>query len=247
MEKLIRTGVFETNSSSSHSISISSDSEHILDGTTLVPDYNGIIKLRGGEFGWEWERFFDAATKANYCAVGCKNNDSLTEMLIEVIKEQTGAEEVIVAIGEHSYIDHDSTEVYEPAFEDKETLRNFIFNKKSLLYTGNDNSGAPPNFYDPANTLYRYEIRLSNSTQTFKCAQYPSIKDIEEALDELAGYVKLGRDSWEHYSLHKVDFDKNTAVLSYYDYNAGVGKDVYTEPLSFEIVALTKKVYSYVI
>ena len=246
MNKLIRTGVFETNSSSSHSISISADSDYILDGTTLVPDYNGEIKLRGGQFGWEWERFFDANTKANYCAVGCQNNDYFTDMLIEVIKEQTGADEVTISLGD-SYIDHDSTEVYEAAFVDKETLRNFIFNKKSMLYTGNDNSGPTPNFYDPANVLYRYELRLSNSTQSFKFPIYPSAKEIGEALDELAAYVKLGRDSWEHYNVHSIDMEKEQVILSYYDYNNGAGKDAYTEPLTFFIVPLTKKIYSYVI
>ena len=42
MKKLIRKGVFETNSSSSHSISlVTEDKQFVLD--TLYPDQNGIV------------------------------------------------------------------------------------------------------------------------------------------------------------------------------------------------------------
>lgn len=247
MNKLIRTGVFETNSSSQHSISIASGSEFIVDTTSLVPDCDGNIKLRGGEFGWEWERFPDAYTKANYCAVGCQHNDSRVDMLIEVIKEQTGADEVIMAVTDGSYIDHDSTEVYEPAFESKETLRNFIFNKLSMLYTGNDNESELPNFFDPPNTIYYYEMKLANSKRTFKFSIYPSKNEILAAVEKLVDYVKLGRDTWESYSAHDIDYDKQTVVLSHSNFENGAYKNVYTEPFPFEIVPLNKKEVSYVI
>jgi hypothetical protein len=45
----IRHGVFETNSSSCHSISISEDSGGLLD--VIYPNNDGIIELEGGEFG----------------------------------------------------------------------------------------------------------------------------------------------------------------------------------------------------
>ena len=99
--KNIRSNVFETNSSSSHSITIS-NSNIVLD--TILPDKDGIIYLNGGEFGWEYDRHYSALTKANYCAIACHyhdnddgnithyNNFSFNEeMLIEVIKEQTSS------------------------------------------------------------------------------------------------------------------------------------------------------------
>ena len=45
-KKLIRSGVFETNSSSSHSVSVANETkEFVLD--TIYPDQDGIIELRG--------------------------------------------------------------------------------------------------------------------------------------------------------------------------------------------------------
>lgn len=245
MNKLIRTGVFETNSSSSHSISIASGSEFIVDTTSLVPDSNGNITLIGGEYGWAWEKFPDAYTKANYCAVACKYNDSHINMLIDVIKEQTGAEDIIFAFTDDSYIDHDSTDVYAPAFSSKETLKNFIFNKLSLLYTGNDNESETPNFYDPPNMVYYYELKLTNATRTYKFSTYPSKNEILAAVEKLVDYVNLGRDTWESYSAHDIDYDKQTVVLSYNNFENGAYKNVYTEPFPFVIVTLNKKEISY--
>lgn len=160
--KNIRNGVFETNSSSTHSVSISSGCA-VYD--TLVPDDDGNIVLTGGQFGWEWETYTDPQTKANYAAVYCSDSDGYTselksraskyrEMLIDVIKKHTGAKNVVFdfttdweearKLGvETSYIDHQSA-IYEGgdcdlAFKDEETLKNFLFNPASELETGNDN------------------------------------------------------------------------------------------------------------
>lgn len=141
--KNIRHNVFETNSSSSHSISISSNDPPEFD--TIYPDKDGKIILTGGEFGWEYENYFDSLTKANYCAIDCKNDSVMEQMLIEVIKEHTGASEVILKIdtdwnsGNYSYIDHQSQGTSHDAFESKETLRRFIFDRNSVLTTDNDN------------------------------------------------------------------------------------------------------------
>jgi len=116
-EKLIRTGVFETNSSSCHSLSISDDIK-LFD--TIYPNEEGNILLNGGEFGWEEGIYIDAITKANYVAVMIlllesaketfnerENKESFNDYTLppfadknyeicknnfeEVIKEQTGA------------------------------------------------------------------------------------------------------------------------------------------------------------
>ena len=65
-------------------------------------------------------------------------------MLTEVLKEETGASKVEYRQSDdqyylYGYIDHQSHEVCEGAFKNKETLRNFIFNPKSYLHTDNDN------------------------------------------------------------------------------------------------------------
>lgn len=152
MKTKIRQGVFETNSSSTHSISISSDnSADLMD--VLPVDENGAVVLEGGEFGWEQETYHDAMSKANYMMVYAldwsrERKEDFLKTLRDVIQEQTGCNEVVFKIdgneGEfypYGYIDHQSVENYDYdyVFEDKEKLRQFIFNKDSYLVTDNDN------------------------------------------------------------------------------------------------------------
>lgn len=116
----------------------------------LYPNENGNIILTGGQFGWEWESYNDALTKANYAAVDFMHQTNLTEMLVSLIKEKTGCENVIVNVSDSyesenfSYIDHDSCGLVP---KNREELENFIFNKNSWLFTGNDNDSASPEFY----------------------------------------------------------------------------------------------------
>jgi len=154
--KNIRNKVFETNSSSTHSISIYNAIQGLYD--TIVPDSNGVITLTGGEFGWEWEKYNDAITKANYAAVFTLGDRRMTDMLIQVIKDHTGAKEVEIACSDdykspnYSYIDHQSARSEGgdagEAFSTPQTLKNWIFHPDSWLFTGNDNESAPSNFYD---------------------------------------------------------------------------------------------------
>ena len=149
-KKLIRNGVFETNSSSCHSISIDKNNKNFT-ASSLYVDEDGCVTLTGGEFGWEQEEYFDALTKANYCAQDIYGYDwrsdsySLDEykknMLIDVIKEQTGCTDVLFDIQslKDGYIDHESNGTSYRAFQNKEILRNFIFNRNSYLETNNDN------------------------------------------------------------------------------------------------------------
>ena len=135
--KNIRFNVFETNSSSSHSISISNTRVISLNNSceileTIIPDDNGVVYLEGGEFGWENLNYHDALSKANYCLIDSIGNQNKLEMLISVIKEVTGAKEVNID-NVNGYIDHQSEGTSNKAFSSKETLKNFIFNRDSIL------------------------------------------------------------------------------------------------------------------
>lgn len=154
----IRKGVFETNSSSTHSICISS-SDNLTDYLDIRVD--GTLVLTGGQFGWEWRTYYDALTKANYCAVyalNCHRYDKdrvELEMLEKVLQEVTGAKRVKFCIADDydckdkideegdtlhwSYIDHQSSSVCASAFSNVDRLKQFIFNPESVLQIGNDN------------------------------------------------------------------------------------------------------------
>ena len=158
-----RHGVFETNSSSSHSISI--DENTIMLDTYLIPDEEGNLYIAGESFGWEWAKYNDARTKAQYCFADSYGNESRMDMLKEVLMEQTQAKEIVLpteaednwSVPGGASVDHESSGTSGEAFASKETLRNFIFNMNSVLFTGNDNSSAPINFYvaDPVKMKFK--------------------------------------------------------------------------------------------
>lgn len=141
--KVTRAAIFETNSSSTHSISI--------EGGSYSPDVfpldAGVCKVHPGEFGWDVARFTDAASKASYCLTYVKGlggrGDAETQMLRDVLKAETGCEVEFVLDGDAchkwGYIDHQSSGECMRAFESEDTLRDFIFNPHSVLVTDNDN------------------------------------------------------------------------------------------------------------
>jgi len=192
---LVRKGVFETNSSSSHSISIADDTKQfVMD--TIYPNQHGVVEVSGDEFGWEWFKHNDAITKASYVAQQFSNNDSALETLNEVIKEHTGADEVKFVNLENGYVDHES---YGIVPQDKESLKNFIFNKNSWLFGGNDNSGPDPTFYDVPEFRdgrivvpeYKYELSIDGFEKTTKFKTEPTEEDIEQGVNALMSHGTL--------------------------------------------------------
>lgn len=154
--KQIRPSVFETNSSSSHSLCVS-ESNQLND--FIIPNQEGIIELTGGQFSWGPETYNDAITKTNYCAVHIQGYCSGEEkerklnMLRDVILSQTMANDLVFGFStddrndNYSYIDHQSVHDANVVFKNADTLRNFIFNKDSQLIIDNDN-GTDYDYYD---------------------------------------------------------------------------------------------------
>lgn len=168
----IRKGVFETNSSSTHSISLEQDNEW----DTIEADDDKIIRIYKRNFGWEWQAYNDARTKAEYCYT----DDIDQDLLQEVIQEFTGCE--VEFYNDECYgIDHQSYGTVRNKLKTKEELTNFIFNKASLLFTGNDNDDAPYNFYDSVEKKYNWELHLNG--KVFKFEEYPTKDEIEDILD----------------------------------------------------------------
>ena len=150
-----RNSVFETNSSSTHSIHV--DKETKIKDTTLLPDEEGNIVLYGGEFGWEWRRYNDAVTKANYASIG--SSGVPRDVFERALKEQTGANNIVYKFCESynteestnwAYIDHQSSNMMSEFLDvhSVEEIKNWIFNPNCWLITGNDNSTEPVNIKD---------------------------------------------------------------------------------------------------
>lgn len=151
--KITRHSCFETNSSSAHSISI----EDGVDFDTIV-DWNDtgsyVVELEGCEFGWEIEDYTDPQTKlaylvtdVNYCNEELK--ERLHRLIAEVFLEHTGLNLVVKTSGSDysNYIDHQSVFTAVSAVREygdsdeqiKNRIKNFVFNRKSVLHTDNDN------------------------------------------------------------------------------------------------------------
>jgi hypothetical protein len=192
---LIRKGVFETNSSSCHSISIADDTKQfVMD--TIYPDQFGVVSIHGDEFGWEWFKHNDAITKASYAAQQFSQNDMALETLAEVIREQTGADQVKFFDLDSGYVDHDS---YGIVPSDRESLKNFIFNRNSWLFGGNDNSTPDPTFYDVPEfrdgrvvvPVYTHELIVEGYKETTKFKNTPNEEEIADGLNALLQNVYL--------------------------------------------------------
>lgn len=197
---LVRKGVFETNSSSSHSISIADDTKQfVMD--TIYPNQHGVVEVHGDEFGWEWFKHNDAATKASYAAQQFAHNEDSLDILAEVIKEQTGADEVKFSGLDDGYVDHDS---YGIVPSDKDSLRNFIFNKNSWLFGGNDNATPDPTFYDVPEFRdgrvvvpeYKYELSVEGYEKTTKFKDKPGQEEITDGLYSLLQGVYLSENGY---------------------------------------------------
>ena len=158
MKQQIRRNLFETNSSSVHSIVITK--EPLSD----IPKSLCIVRK---EFGWENRTYTDIEDRISYLytgILGCFKNEeqeSYINKLIEFLKKF----EIEVEIdhdNDDSYyfgIDHvyELSEFIKDIFNDEDYLFNYLFSPTSYIRTGNDNED--PNPYDdeaPDNTIYHY-------------------------------------------------------------------------------------------
>ena len=99
----------------------------------LAENEDGNIILNGGEFGWGWDKFNDPLTKANYCAVDNQYNINRIEFLKDVIKEQTGANEVIIDISDNYKADNlKSLSIRELYLVNEKYAKNLINLKKTM-------------------------------------------------------------------------------------------------------------------
>lgn len=151
MKRLIRHGVFETNSSSCHSISIARGAK-IYD--TLDVNEDGYVVVTPGEYGWEERTYYDPQEKIDYVYtfIMGENDDSQRQhylkMLEEVVTEHVGCKGVIYDTLDDKYcpdgyVDHQSA-IYEggsclEALKSKEALKELLFNPDSYVETDNDN------------------------------------------------------------------------------------------------------------
>ena len=163
MKTMIRKGVFETNSSSSHSLSI--------DASVLAPELiskdvarRGVIEISTQDFGWEWYRYYGFVHKLTYLftdilpyteygeCVGLLTGDTLEDLpepiqqICHLVKEKTGCDILLTQCAWAS-VDHDSRGRGLALAQNEDNLKAMLFGANSFIETGNDNS-CPPRVID---------------------------------------------------------------------------------------------------
>lgn len=142
MKTQIRNNVFETNSSSVHTISISNSSPQSIDN---------YIFFDRGEYGWEWEIYNSCQDKANYlyeCMIDLFYHNNSLEEKCDRIREELALYEVDCDFAKvngdnvfDGYVDHGSQneELVNYLLDNPDKLIDYLFNDTSYIATGNDN------------------------------------------------------------------------------------------------------------
>lgn len=156
--KQIRRGVFETNSSSTHSICISKDEVNNL------PSH---ISFTLGEYGWENDTVYDTAEYLYTALYYLYENEELDSRLkqIEYILNKHNVECTFKNPKDNSYyyIDHAGklTNLINDLLNDEDKLLRYLFGA-SVIYTGNDNSNENTDIcYAAEETIYDYDSQIN--------------------------------------------------------------------------------------
>lgn len=177
--KTIRTNCFETNSSSTHSITID-------DSYVLKEDPKNRL-VAPAEFGWEQSKSNSFDIKASYFWTIAQTDNYNWDLLGGSLKERMirlaslhGFELSLESADSYCYVDHgaehfeDMAERYPDLITD-EGLYSFLVSESCWITTGNDNTHDAPNlrltpnqikaaqkfFVLDANEKYRYAIHAS--------------------------------------------------------------------------------------
>lgn len=164
MKRQIRKSVFESNSSSMHSLTVSVND---MWDTLKVDEFENKVITKFDEFGWEVESYIDAATKLSYivtmlvethCDVYSMEELEETEdfkLINDVVANYCNCDGIRIDSrleqeewngktydwNDHDgYIDHQSVMGVKKLLEEYGcTMEEFIFNKGVVLHIDNDN------------------------------------------------------------------------------------------------------------
>ena len=180
MKVQVRQGVFETNSSSTHAISVASFYPEDWNISYKVPEK--VHFALDQEFGWEFETYDDTDSKAAYLwLLVCDMHNDIKDLdelkavkaHLEEVLTNAGVKEVTFDMGSYKectwrddgsmymkysgYIDH-SYEAYEFAkalLNNDEMLLAYLFDSDSVVATGNDNCDEEVFESEHAKWIYR--------------------------------------------------------------------------------------------
>ena len=152
-----RKGVFETNSSSTHSICITENRN--------VEEYPSTLYFSLGEFGWEGNVYRDVEEKASYLYTALVELGGTDEMSLEECKnwiyEVLGEKGIDATFQDPKscdfyYIDHcgELREFVSAIIHSRGRLVRYLFSEESFIVTGNDKD---PDSYRFPTVAYDYK------------------------------------------------------------------------------------------
>lgn len=105
--KQIRRNVFETNSSSTHSVSISSKNSKYYDSTSLDAfiEYDNKVHVRFGEFGWEIEDYNLPYDKLQYIVTMLVETEGNSVSCVDELFETDGFKLINDAVADYCHCD----------------------------------------------------------------------------------------------------------------------------------------------
>ena len=204
---LIRTGVFETNSSSAHSLAYKNEvlrdyrcqtkgipyfSDKRFHLTKKPYDYRlyHFMPLYFDEYGWEFNVLSSPAEKLSYLMSsiyqyktwGVVKEDPFFKQVIQWLNELDIVVELPEEYGDSSevdaYVNHQSWGVIDKSmFQTKEDLLTYLFNDDIVIHTENDNSDDMQNWVDTPKHSIGYQQAMYWCSSQDKCVRRKSWKD----------------------------------------------------------------------
>lgn len=166
----LRKGVFETNSSSTHSFIINRKVQNPIQLELTNGDL--ILNFEQLEFDWACVKYNEFDIKLNYYVSSCYNNPLKLKILHILLKEVTGANNVIFNFPVnsngailYSNIDNQSSNFYR-VINTYEDLYCYLFNPNSYLLLGSDN-GYWEHFLYEGLTLHLEDIEFTKTLASY--------------------------------------------------------------------------------
>lgn len=205
--RLVRNGVFETNSSSAHSLAYKNTvlrdydykpskdlclSIKELRLTKKPKEYEmySYMPLYFDEYGWGYDVLRSPAEKLSYLMSsvyqyktwGIVKGDQFFKQVIQWLSELDIVVELPEEYGESSevdaYVDHQSWNVVtKDMFQTKEDLLTYLFNNDIVIYIENDNSDVMQNWVDTPKEEIDYRQAMYWCVSQSKCVRRKSWDD----------------------------------------------------------------------
>lgn len=250
--RTIRYCTFETNSSSTHSITLDTANY----SNVQIPK---TVTIEPSTFGWEFDRFNDFIRKASYFWTLAQYDDDVKERMLRLSAEH-GFDLIWPSLdngwSSGSYIDHGSEHYHDwlkefPEIGSDEGLWKFLTSESYWIMLGNDNSSAPMNWKDTpkAAAALPYTILLAatdyeNDYISFDYSVKVNTLNIADHVDTVYDLVyNLLESEYSETSRNRqftrVKFDTDTMLVSVeyftYDYKTKTETVVKTRKIRVDI------------